>query len=266
MLLASSEASIGLTLSLRLLQTLNIVSNHNADGASVPNVSGSQTGRTASCEDVDDSMDVGSLFVLVYKLIAVFEIRNEPHVLVSAIILLEKLIVKAPGVLTPTTLRPLLIAAISLSAKMCIDEELEGIVGSLQRVGFDHIRPADIKHSEMVFLTALDWQINISRQQYCVYAFGLRALVASQIGGLRQAGLGTLVDLALLLDDGSSEAPSTARGQKHIQRDQGAPITTCVAQEAASSERAASPAAYRPINASPCARRGYRLDLRRPSL
>ena len=82
-------------------------------------------------------------------------------------------------------MRPLLLAAVSLSVKHNNDEELVGVVGKLHRVGVG-VNALYLVKLECAFLAAIDWNMESSRQTYSVYVFEMHSLVTLELPRLLQ--------------------------------------------------------------------------------
>lgn len=129
--------------------------------------------------------DVCEIFALVGKLTAAFDLFSETEVLVYALFLVERLIEHCPGVLKTSTLRPILLTAITISAKTVIDESLSGITRSLAHFGFTGVDCSRVTELEVAFLQTLNWRIDIPRHTFALYGFELRSLYTSHLVPLR---------------------------------------------------------------------------------
>jgi len=216
MLLAPSEAAIGLGLSLRL-HLLHVGTGKGTASAHTAFDEHSFPLDDTPWLEAHDAPDVNGLFYTICQLISAFDIREQvSELLVHALILLESLIRRdTEGVFAACTVRPLLLTAVALSAKHNIDESLTQLVPSLHRVGFTGISASSFCDMEIAFLEIVGWRIGVSRKVYTVYAFELRALAASQMPAIRSV-VPQLVEIATALDAARDDPPEK---QQELQRD-----------------------------------------------
>ena len=131
----------------------------------------------------EEPPEAGVLFETVYRLVAAFDLRDHPEVLVQALMLVERLLrnatTVAANVLTASNIRPLLLAAVSISSKMCFDEHLIGVVDALRAVGFRRIDSDHLCDLEVALLRALQWRAFIHDESYGLYELEVHKLARS---------------------------------------------------------------------------------------
>ena len=176
--LSPSEAALGVSLALKLLLM------DSAQQPALLDVFDEKYGAVGSDSSTwERAADVplGSIFFTVCQLSRALEIADDSGILIHALLLIERLIRRFPGVLRGSTLRPLLLTAISLSSKSYHDEQLSDIVCALKHFGIETVTADRLLELEVAFLERIDWRISSPRQTYASYIFELRSLVASQI-------------------------------------------------------------------------------------
>jgi len=128
-----------------------------------------------------EEVSLEGLVATTVQLTHAFQATHQTEILVQAIAILELCIrLQGPSVLCAGSIRPLLLAAFVLSAKVHHDEAffLSEIVSALQHVGFDAISSPHLVMLELGLLKATAGQLHMTRQTYTHYAFELRALVS----------------------------------------------------------------------------------------
>ena len=185
-MLSMAEASLSVTLALRL----HITSLEGAEG--VPSSVFDERLQPLCADHHDDTSDeedesgsgIQSIFSTISRLLCALDVRHEPEVLVSALILIERVVAAMPGVLSPHTWRPLLTVAVVVSAKRYLDEMVSDMVFRLKRHGFATLDRRRLYHYELAFLDCIGWNVEVSRRLYTTFGFALRDLLSTQIKAL----------------------------------------------------------------------------------
>jgi len=154
------------------------------------------------------------------QLTRAFRSSEETEVLVQALAIVELLIRRHPGILSPSRVRPILLAAFVISAKLNFDEVHVGVIQALQGVGFDAISLEHLTELEIKLLQAIYWQLPFARQTYTQYTFELRALVSSCTAPLMES-LPELANVIWRLDDPPTDIDAETQPRPRINENHG---------------------------------------------
>ena len=195
--LAPSEAALGVSMAVKLLLTGQ--EEHPACADPVfDEKCGSITSDSYGWERATD-VPLGCIFFTICQFTKALDTGDDSGIVIHALLLLERLIRRVPGVLRGSTLRPLLLTAFSLSAKSYFDEQLSDIVPALRQLGVDTITAERLLELELAFLGHIGWKIGSPRHVYATYVFEVRSLISSQ-RALLAGEYADLVDAARSLD------------------------------------------------------------------
>jgi len=197
LLLRPSEVTLSVSLALKI----HLLQPHTTGSApSFFNEEVAPLSADKSFWDMDyPDVCVGSLFTTVVQLTHAFQAAEDTVILLHALMLSEALTRQQPGILCAKSVRPILLAAFTLSSKMYYDEVQTGIVDALRAVGFDLLTTVHLYELERELCEALDHQLLIGRQDYSNYVFELRALATANMPQL-ETSLPAVVRYARGLD------------------------------------------------------------------